>query len=423
MNTYQRPLRGALLGSALAIIALAPAMGADRSSADVKRERALHGTVLPAAHAIVQADSATKASARAGAKATYTVLYKFKGGQDGSGSGANVTVDDAGNIYGTTDFGGASFDGVVFKIAPNGKETLLHTFSGPDGAQPDGAVIVRPNGDIYGSAGSGGAGGNGVLFLLSAKGKFKVLHDFTSTDGSFIRGNLYRDKQGNLYGTALFSGANSSGTVFKYGSDGTFTVLHAFAADGSDGQYPEHGVVADKAGNLYGVTAFGGASGEGTVYKIDTGGNLTTLHSFTGGADGGFLYGGLAIDQDGNLYGSTVDGGASDAGTVFKLSSTGTLTTLYNFAGGSDVGGPEGDMRLVGKRLDSTATGGGDPSCQCGGVYEVSLTGKEKVLHAFTGADGSGYSAGLTPALGLLYGTTQSGGANENGVVFSVSKK
>ena len=423
MNKYQTVIRSTLLGSALAIVALAPAVGADGSSTNLKRERALYGARFTAAQANSHAADSTNASRGGARKATYTVLYKFLGGNDGSGSGANVTLDSAGNIYGTTDFGGANVDGVVFRLAPNGKETLLHTFSGADGSQPDGAVIVRSNGDIYGSASSGGASDNGVLFMLSAKGKLKVLHSFTTTDGSFPRGNLYRDKSGNLYGTALFSGANSSGTVFEYGADGTFTVLHAFAADGSDGQYPEHGVVADKAGNLYGVTAFGGASGQGTVYKIDTSGKLTTLHSFTGGADGGFLYGGLDIDNDGNLYGSTVDGGAASAGTVFELSATGSLTTLYSFAGGSDVGGPEGDMRLVGKTLDSTATTGGDASCQCGGVYEVSLKGKEKVLHAFIGSDGSGYSAGLTPSLGLLYGTAQSGGANDDGVVYSVSKK
>jgi uncharacterized repeat protein (TIGR03803 family) len=423
MNKYQTVFRDTLLGSALAVIALAPAMGANASNADLKRLRALEGNRNSAVHAASVGAQAAKASERASHKATYTVLYKFLGGKDGSGSGANVTFDGAGNLYGTTDFGGANADGVVFKLAPDGTETLLHTFSGSDGDGPDGAVIVRPNGDIYGSTGAGGVSGNGLLFSLSAKGKFKVLHDFTTADGSFIRGNLYRDKTGNLYGTALFSGANGSGTVFKYGADGTFTVLHTFAADGSDGQYPEHGVVADKAGNLYGVTAFGGANGEGTVYKLDTSGKLTTLHSFTGGADGGFLYGGLAIDKDGALYGSTVDGGASSAGTVFEISPAGTLTTLYSFAGGSDIGGPEGDVHLVGNNLDSTATTGGDPSCQCGGIYELSLKGKEKVLHAFTGSDGSGYSAGVTSQLGLLYGTVQAGGVNQNGVVFSVSKK
>jgi uncharacterized repeat protein (TIGR03803 family) len=198
-------------------------------------------------------------------------------------------------------------------------------------------------------------------------------------------------------------------------------VLHAF--NGDDGQYPEHGVIADKAGNLYGVTAFGGASGEGTVFKIDTAGNFSTFYSFTGGADGGFAYGALDIDKDGNLYGSTVDGGANSAGTVFELSPTGTLTTLYNFAGGSDVGGPEGDMRLVGKTLYSTATTGGDPTCQCGGIYEITSKGKEKVLHVFTGTDGSGYSAGLTLANGVFYGTVQAGAIQQNGAVFSITKK
>ena len=414
MHKSHTVFRSALLGSALACVVLAPAMGADASSAAQKRFRALHGTPL-------QVAQSGNAFARVASKATYTVLYNFLGGNDGSGSGANVTFDSAGNLYGTTDFGGASFDGVVFKLTPDGTESVLHTFSGSDGSQPDGAVIVMPNGDIYGSTSSGGPSGNGVIFRLSAKGKLKVLHDFSATDGADIRGNLLQDNLGNLYGTALFSGANSAGTVFEYAADGTFTVLHAF--DGTDGEYPEHGVVADKAGNLFGVTAFGGASGEGTVFEITTKGKFKTLYSFTNGADGGFLYGGLAIDKRGNIYGSTVDGGASNNGTVFKLSQTGTLTTLYNFAGGSDVSSPEGDMRLVGKNLYSAATTGGDPTCQCGGIYEVTAKGKDKILHAFIGSDGSSYAAGLTLSNNLFYGTAQSGGANENGVVFSVTKK
>jgi len=278
-----------------------------------------------------------------------------------------------------------------------------------------------PNGDIVGTAGSGGANGNGVLFKITAKGKYKILHDFTADDGAFLRGNLIRDKQGNIYGTALFGGVNGDGTVYKYAADGTFTVLHAF--NGTDGLFPEHGVVSDSAGNLYGVTAFGGASDEGTVYKLSPKGKLKTLYSFTGQEDGGFLYGGLALDKDGNVYGSTVDGGAHAAGTVFKLTQDGTLTTLYNFTGGTDGGAPEGDMLLVGKNLYSTASSGGDAGCQCGAVYEVTSKGKEKVLHAFTGADGGGYSAGLVEDNHVFYGTTASGGASSNGVVFSVTKK
>jgi uncharacterized repeat protein (TIGR03803 family) len=409
--------RCALLGSALAIAALTPATGANVSRDDVKRMRAIGGN-----HALTSLrPKSGNVSAFSTANSTYTVLHNFLGGGgDGSGSGANVTLDDSGNIYGATDFGGSHSDGVVFKLAPDGTLTVLHTFAGSDGANPDGGVLLMPNGDLFGTAGGGGAGGNGVLFKLKANGKYKVLHDFSTNDGSFLRGNLIRDKLGNFYGTALFGGANSDGTVFKYGFDGTFTVLHAF--NGTDGEFPEHGVVSDKAGNLYGVTAFGGASDNGAVYKIAANGTFTTLYSFTGGTDGGFLYGGLDIDADGNLYGSTVDGGANGQGTVFKLAPNGTLTTLYNFTGGADGGGPEGDMLLVGKNLYSTANAGGDPSCQCGAVYEITSKGREKVLHAFTGSDGSGYSAGLASSHGVLYGTTQSGGFNSNGVVFSVTR-
>jgi uncharacterized repeat protein (TIGR03803 family) len=406
--------RCALLGSAFAF-ALTSAAGATASREDTKRMLAIGGN-----HASHQHNRATSGNTTPGA--TYTVLHTFLGGGgDGAGSGANVTLDDEGNIYGTTDFGGSHSDGVVFKLSPGGSQTVLHTFTGSDGANPDGGVILMPNGDLYGTTGGGGSGGNGVLFRLKANGKYKVLHNFSSNDGSFLRGDLLRDKLGNFYGTALFGGVNGDGAVYKYGFDGSFTVLHAF--NGADGEFPEHGVVSDAAGNLYGVTAFGGANDDGSVFKITPDGTFSTVYSFTGGADGSFLYGGLDIDGDGNLYGSTGDGGANNSGTVFKLTPGATLTTLYNFTGGTDGGSPEGDMLLVGKNLYSTADEGGDPSCQCGTIYEVTSKGTLKVLHAFTGSDGSGYSAGVTASHGTFYGTTQSGGTTSDGVAFSVTKK
>lgn len=415
---YRTAFVTALLGSALAIAALAPAAGATVSREQMKRVLALKGKHP----SIVRATNE-----RASPHVNYTVLHDFGAtSSDGSGSGANVTLDDAGNLYGTTDFGGSASDGVVFKLAPDGTETLLHTFSGPDGQDPDGAVLMMPNGDLYGTTGSGGASDSGVLFVLHPKGnkyKYAVLHDFDgATEGSSLRGNLIADGLGNLYGTALFGGPGSSGSVFEYSPDGKVTVLHAFNGT-DDGEYPEHGVVRDSAGNLYGVTAFGpGIDGNGTVYKIAPDGTFTTLHSFTGGADGGFLYGGLAIDRQGNLYGSTVDGGANNAGTVFKLAPDGTLTTLYNFTGGKDGNGPEGDMLRVGKHLYSTASQGGDPSCNCGVIYEIKPNGGERVLHTFKGGDGGGYSAGLIHNGRTLYGTTASGGANSGGVAFRLSR-
>jgi uncharacterized repeat protein (TIGR03803 family) len=413
MRSSCTPFRIALLGSVFAVAALTPAVGA--SHLDSQRMRALFGD-----HPPVQRSNGAAAPVQA--DPTYTVLHDFAGAPgDGADSGADVTLDDLGNIYGTTDFGGSSGDGVIFKLAPDGTETLLHTFTGPDGSAPDGAVMLTAKGDLYGTTGSGGASGNGVLFKLTAKGKFRKLHDFATNDGAFLRGRLIRDKLGNIYGTALFGGTNGDGTVFRYGFDGTFTVLHTF--NGSDGEFPEHGVVRDSAGNLYGVTAFGGTGGNGTVFKIATDGTFSTVRNFTGGSDGGFLYGGLAIDKAGNLYGSTGDGGTSGAGTVFKLAADGTLTTLYDFTGGADGANPSGDMLLAGTRLYSVTNQGGDPDCQCGVIYEITSKGRERVLHTFTGSDGAAYSAGLTKSNGTFYGTASSGGTDGVGVVFSVTEK
>jgi uncharacterized repeat protein (TIGR03803 family) len=412
-------LRSVFLGSNLAVVALAPAIAGDASRDASKRTLALYGNP-----AVSNANTGAKA-ASASKGSSYTSLYKFKGGtNDGCNSGAKVTFDPAGNIYGTTDFCDpyGDGDGVVFKLAPDGTETILHAFSGADGAQPDGAVTRLSNGDLIGTTTSGGANDSGTLYEITKKGKLKVLHDFTSDDGSEARGNLYQDKSGNLYGTALFGGAGGSGTVFKYSADGIFSLLYTFTG-GADGEFPEHGVVGDKAGNLFGVTAFGGADGNGSVFKIDALGNFSTVYSFTGGSDGGFLYGGMAIGSDGTLYGSTASGGANSAGTVFKLTQDGTLTKLYDFTGGADGSSPEGDMLLVGKDLYSTANAGGDPTCMCGVVYELTSKGKQKVLHTFVGTDGSGYSAGLTLENGVFYSTVQYGAILQNGAVYSLKMK
>lgn len=409
-------LRCALLGSAVAIATWTSAVAANASHDDMKRMRALYGNQPGAARLNGGASRSIRAAG------VYTDLHDFAGGAgDGASPSANVALDDAGNVYGTAGFGGAHGDGVIFKLEAGGTQNILHSFAGADGSGPDGGMVLMPNGALYGTAGGGGASGNGVIFKLSKTGHYKVLHDFSSTDGSFIRGDLIRDKQGNFYGTALFGGANGDGTVFKYASDGTFSVLHAF--NGGDGEFPEHGVVRDKQGNLYGVTAFGGASDNGSVYKLAPNGTLTTLHSFTGGADGGFLYGGLDIDRAGNVYGSTVDGGAHGAGTVFKIAANGDFSTLYDFTGGTDGGAPEGDMLFAGNHLYSTTDEGGDPACQCGVIYQVAMNGKQKVLHAFTGADGGGYSAGVVKDHGKYYGTTSSFGTHSNGVVFSVTRR
>ena len=393
MHSPRTPLRMALLVSALALVALTPASSQDGASR---------------AGAPVQTDS-------------YGVLYDFAGAPDDGGlPRAGVTLDAAGNIYGTTNSGGVSDKGTIFKLAPDGTETVLHSFGGADGSYPEGAVaLLGTTNTIYGTTNMGGSAGHGVLYRLTAAGQFTKLHDFTN-DGSGPNGRLIRDKPGNLYGTTTFGGANGHGTVFKYGIDKTFTVLHAF--NGTDGDAPQGGVIRDTGGNLFGVTASGGANSLGTVYEIAADGTFSTLYSFTGGADGYLLYGALALDPaTGDLFGSTFKGGATGNGTVFKLTLAGTLTTLYSFKGGKDGSGPIGDMVRVGATLYSTANDGGDPTCRCGVFYLINTSGKEKVLHAFTGASGGSYSAGpVWVAKDLsFFGTTSFYGANKKGVVWT----
>lgn len=355
-------------------------------------------------------------------KSQFKVLHNFAGGtKDGCTSNSRITTDGAGNIYGTSLFCGLDNGGVVFKLASDGTETILHAFTGgPDGLEPHGGVTLMRNGDMYGTTTGGGKNRFGTLFKLTRKDKLKVLHDFVNNEGEGATGNLYRDKAGNFYGTSPIGGAGGSGTVFKYGTDGTFTVLHTF--NGTDGSNPNEGLVADKADSLYGVAFEGGTHNWGTVFKIDSAGNFSTLHNFTDSPDGAEPFGRLAIDRDGNLYGSTVRGGTSGLGTVFKLAPDGTLTTLYSFTNGTGGANPYGDMLLVGKDLFSTTTTGGDPSCRCGVIYEITSKGNEKVLHTFTGTDGSGYSAGLTLDNDMFYGTVQNGGIDNYGDVFSLTK-
>lgn len=419
MYNCNSAIRVALLGSVLALAALAPAMGADLSRADWERIRAVTGEHKSAS------PKASGAAAVAYAPVKYKLLHSFAGGAgDGQNPTAEVTLDGKGNIYGVTDFGGTYGNGALFEMTKSGTVSLLHSFGGiGDGISPDGAVIFDANGNMYGTTETGGSTSNGTIWEFASDGTYKVLHSFAANEGDFIRGRLVRDANGNLYGTALFGGANKDGTVFELGTDGTLTILHAFA--GTDGVYPEHGVVSDSAGNLYGVTAFGGTLGNGAIYEIAADGTFTTLHSFTGGTDGGFPYGGLTVDSNGNLYGSAADGGAYSSGTAFELPAGGTLTTLYSFSGGYDGSNPEGDMLRIGNNLYSTASYGGDHGY--GVVYELEPKGKLKVLETFDGTNGGLYSGGLVASGKSFYGTTEYGGANGgavgDGVVFKLTKK
>jgi len=278
------------------------------------------------------------------------VLYAFIGDGDGGNPVAGLVLDTAGNLYGTTSFGGNSSGsfGVVFNVNPSTRtETVVYNFQGfSDGARPAAALIMDASGNLYGTTPAGGGFssstcGNqgavdcGTVFKLNPSTQAEtVLYSFKGgSDGSSPVAPLVMDATGNLYGTTLTGGASTNcfggcGIVFKLNpSTGVETVLYNFTGT-PDGANPQARVIFDTAGNLYGTTSAGGASKTctacGTVFKLDTSNNETQLHVFAGPAgappDGAASVTGLTTDGAGNVYGTTVAGGALGMGIVFDLS-------------------------------------------------------------------------------------------------------
>ena len=379
-----------------------------------------------------------------GAQAAYgqseTVLYNFTGGSDGGYATSRLTADGAGNFYGTT-FGGGLGYGTVFELSPNGSggwnETVLYNFTGGlDGGGPlYSYLIFDASGNLYGTAYAGGAHGQGVVFELSPDGvswSETVLYSFNSippnwTDGSYPESGLIMDTAGNLYGTTQTGGGMfQPGVVFELSpAKGGWTEQVIFAYPAQDGSAGAGGLTMDAAGNLYGV-------GNQVVFELSPGqGGWTAnvLHTF-GEPKGGLTAQGIPVlDKNGNIYGTTLSGGAKGNGTVYKLilgkKGVWTEKVLYSFKGRKDGSNP-----LAGIIFDAAGNIYGTTTAGCktnnGTVYElVAPIGKgsykEKVLWSFSGPDGSAPDASLIfDGAGNLYGTTKMGGTAGMGSVFEV---
>jgi uncharacterized repeat protein (TIGR03803 family) len=364
---------------------------------------------------------------------TFKVLYNFTGSTDGATPYAPLVRDSAGNLYGTTEAGGASGAGTVFKVSKSGKETVLYSFTGGvDGANPFAGLLQDAADNLYGVTAYGGTSGVGTVFKLSKGGKETVLHNFAggTADGCYPFGGLLRDTAGNLYGTTEDCGASGIGTVFKLSKTGEETILHSFAGGTSDGEFPSFTtLLMDANDNLYGVAEQGGAYNLGVVYKLSKAGKLTVLHSFEGGTgDGCDAFGTPAMDAAGNLYGTANACGSSEVGIVWKVSKKGKETVLHNFtAGPSDGAEPIAGviMDAEGNLYGDTYQGG---SANLGTVYKLNTKGKVTLLHTFTGPGGSyPYSGVLREASGNIYGTTIYGGSgtkcnNGCGTVWQITK-
>jgi len=316
---------------------------------------------------------------------TLTTIFSFDGTDGADASAALVQATD-GNFYGTTWDGGANGFGTVFRITPSGALTILYSFCSlgvypicPDGSYPNGGLVQASDGDFYGTTEAGGANGGGTIgngagtvFKITASGTLTTLYSFCAqsgcVDGASSYAGLVQAANGNFYGTTYYGGAIAgpygygAGTVFQITASGTLTTLYSFCSRSGcvDGYSPYAALVQATNGDFYGTTPAGGAHGSGgTIFKITPSGMLTTLYSFcsqSGCTDGAASLAGLVEATDGDFYGTTVFGGTSacppqhGCGTVFKITPAGMLTTVYSFCpqGGYPSGCTDGEFPIAG---------------------------------------------------------------------------
>jgi uncharacterized repeat protein (TIGR03803 family) len=364
------------------------------------------------------------------------LVYGFKHGSDGEYPVSEIITDASGDIFGTTSLGGAYNFGAVFELLPSGQEKLLHVFTdGDDDGEPLSGLISDAQGNLYGTTVFGGAGGNGTLFKIAPDGTETVLHAFAGgNDGAAPFDRPLLDSKGNLFGTTTQGGGEhcgmyGCGSVFEVTPQGKEKILYSFLGrdEGSgDGETPAASLIQDKTGNLYGTTERGGSAGWGTVFRVSPRGHEAVLHAFSPSSDGGLPVGGLVADKAGNLYGVTACCGANDGGTVFKVTPDGVFTVLHAFAGGTDGMAPYGlTIDDKGNLYGTTVEGGGTgcPNEGCGTVFKITPDGAETVVYAF-GDGKKGASPSRSPLLhrGYIYATAQYGGAQDLGTVIKVKK-
>jgi uncharacterized repeat protein (TIGR03803 family) len=361
---------------------------------------------------------------------TFTTLLSFDG-TDGANSAAGLVRATDGNFYGTTSEGGANSGGTVFRISPSGALTTIYSFCSKvgctDGANPVAGLIQATDGNLYGTT------ENGTVFKITLSGTLTTLG---GTGGQDPLAALVQGKDGNFYGTTARGGANtctlrtsyrvSCGTVFKITPTGMVTTLASFSQ--ANGYTPSSPLIQGKDGNFYGTTPDGGGTAEpgfGTVFKITPTGTLTVLHSFNG-TDGEKSLGALVQGADGNFYGTTSFGGANPnfGGTIFKITPTGTLTTLHSFGSGDGSGASAALIQATDGNFYGTTSGFG--MSNTGTVFKITPTGTLTTLHTFDGTDGIlPYSTLVEGTNKDLYGTTEFGASTACsegcGTVFSLS--
>jgi uncharacterized repeat protein (TIGR03803 family) len=350
-----------------------------------------------------------------------TGLWSFTDGNSGEFMYSPLVQGHDGFLYGTTIEGGTGGGyGTVFRASTNGgPPTTLLSFNYNNGGIPYGGLVLGRDGYFYGTTYEGGTYGDGTIFKMSSGGAMVILVHFNGQNGSLPVAGLMQAADGNFYGTTLTGGAYGDGTVFKMASTGVFTTLVSF--NGANGADPSAVLIQGSDGYLYGTTEVGGTNGLGTIFKISPSGAFASLYSFTGASDGAEPIPGLTQGVDGNFYGNTITGGTGGYGTVFQLTPSGALTTLYSFTDRSDGGNPWGGlMQSTDGNLYGTTQVGG--TYGFGTVFRIAPNGPLSAIAQFESYNGANPSAAIIQGVdGNLYGTTLQGGAANEGVLFKLN--
>jgi uncharacterized repeat protein (TIGR03803 family) len=369
------------------------------------------------------------------AQVTFNTLVNFNGSN--GNMPASVVQGRDGNLYGTTAIGGPANWGTVYNVTSSGKFTGLYDFcklnNCTDGAFPLVGLVLNKDGDFYGTTNVGGANNEGIVYKTTPTGTLSTVYNFCSMsscrDGSNPVGGVIRGTDGNFYGTTYGGGNNGAGTVYKVTTSGALTSLYSFCqqTNCSDGGNPQSTLVQATDGDFYGTTTYGGTGNSGTVFKITSSGTLTSLYSFCkdrGCPDGMNPYVGLVQATDGAFYGTTRFGGHNGSGTIFRITPEGALTTLYHFCALTNCADGASPLAALIQATDGnlygTTFGGG--SGGVGTVFSMPLGGRPTVLHSFDTTDGGDPAASLYQATsGSFYGTTLGGGNASDGTVFNLS--
>lgn len=374
----------------------------------------------------------------------FTTLTSFDGTDGTQPYLMSLSQSSDGEFYGTTELGGNNFCsyapgcGTAFKVDSSGTLSELYGFCGEsncsDGTLPFGGLLFASDGNFYGTTNLGGDlpcfpnYGCGTVFRLTASGVLTTLHTFVGypNDGTQPATGLIEGTDGFLYGTTFGGGANDEGSVFRINKNGSLTTIYNFA-NTNDGHSPEGGLVEATDGNLYGTASNGGNYNHGTIFKISRQGKFTTVHAFNG-LDGDYPYAPLFQAKDGYLYGTTISGGVNDAGTVFRMTLSGNLKTIYSFCSQpncSDGGWPQASLlQATDGNLYGTTTEKGNVTCDCGTAFRISPQGTLTTIYTFCSqpncTDGETPYGLLQATNGTLYGITGGGGAFLSGTVYSL---